>query len=146
MKNNLIKNTDFSKLVGKWKTDGRILETEKSPELAITGTDTYEIILGGFFLLHAADVVMGEEKSQTHEIIGMGEFNDEIILQHYNNKGSSGHMTATLKNGELKIKGEGLQFKGSFCNNETEISGVWQKISDHKKWIDYLTIRFTKIE
>jgi len=146
MENSRIENTDFKKLIGKWKTNGRILKTDKNPELKITGTDTYEAILGGFFILHTADVLMGNEKSQTYEIIGLDKTNAQLILQHYNNQGSSGKMTGTLKNGELKLNGDGLRFKGQFSDNDNQIIGTWEKLTNQKKWVEFLKMNFTKTE
>ncbi|WP_057936733.1 DUF1579 family protein [Algoriphagus resistens] len=146
MGNNRIENTDFKKLIGKWKTEGRILKAGKSPEMKITGTDTYEAILGGFFILHTADVLMGNEKSQTYEIIGLDKSNDQAILQHYNNQGSSGKMKGTLKNDKFEINGEGLRFNGRFKNNDNEIAGTWEKLTDQSNWVEFLKINLTKTE
>ena len=146
MNNNQIENTDFKKLIGKWKTEGLILKSDKNPEMKITGTDTYEAILDGFFILHTADVVMGNEKSQTYEIIGLDKANDKVILQHYNNQGSSGKMSGTLKNGKLNLSGDGLQFEGRFSTNDNVISGTWTKLDSENNWIEFLKMNFTKIE
>ena len=146
MENNRINNTHFKKLIGKWKTEGLILKTDKNPEMKITGTNTYETILGGFFILHKADVLMGNERSQTYEIMGLDLTNNEAILQHYNNQGSSGKMTAILKKDELKIKGERLRFKGKFSNKDKEITGTWEKLTDQDNWIEFLKVNFKKIE
>jgi len=60
----------LNKFAGRWNTEGKIPSSETSPEINISGTDTYEWILGGFFLLHKADVIIGNEKSETFEVIG----------------------------------------------------------------------------
>jgi hypothetical protein len=146
MQKDRIENTDFNKLIGKWKTEGWILKTSQNPEMKITGTDIYEIILDGFFILHTADVLMGNEKSLTHEIIGFDKQNDQATLQHYNNQGSSGKMTGTLKDDEFRINGDGLRFKGHFSKNNKEIVGVWEKSADQKNWVEFLKMNFVKIE
>ena len=146
MEKSRIGNPDFKKLIGKWKTDGRVLKTDKNPEMKITGTDTYETILDGFFILHTADVLMGNEKSQTYEIIGFDKTNDQATLQHYNNQGASGKMTGTLKNGELKLNSDVLRFKGQFSDNDNQIIGTWEKLTDQKKWVEFIIMNFTKME
>jgi len=146
MENNRIENTEFRKLIGKWKTEGQMLATKNNPEMKITGTDTYELILGGFFILHKADVLMGNKKSQTHEIIGVDKTQDQATLEHYDNKGSSGKMTGSLENGELKINGDKLRFKGQFNNSENEIVGIWEKLTEQSNWVEFLKMDFTKIE
>ncbi len=145
MDNNRIENTDFKKLLGKWKTEGVILKTDKNSEMKITGTDSYDIILDGFYMLHTADVLMGNEKSQTYEIIGLDKTSDKAVLQYFNNQGSSGKMSGTLKNAELKFSGNGLQFGGRFSNNDNVISGTWTKLNSENNWVEFLKMNFTKI-
>lgn len=55
---------------------------------------------------------MGNEKDQTFEISGLDKTDNQATLEHYNNQGSSGKMTGTLKSNELKINGEALRFRG----------------------------------
>ena len=62
-----IETSIFKRLIGVWKTSGRILSDGKT--LILRGTDSYEIILDGNFILHKADVLMGNERSETVEII-----------------------------------------------------------------------------
>ncbi|OAV46312.1 DUF1579 family protein [Lewinella sp. 4G2] len=144
MNNNRIENTEFKKLIGKWKTEGRILATENSPEMKITGTDTYELILNGYFVLHKADVMMGKERSKTFEIIGLDPQNDRITLEHYNNQGASGKMSGTLKNNELKIYGEMLRFKGKLNASDNQLIGTWEKKDDLGEWKSFLGMKLTK--
>jgi hypothetical protein len=142
--NTRIENTEFKKLIGKWKTEGKILVTENSPEIKITGTDTYELVLGGHFILHKADVQMGNEKSQTFEIIGLVDPNGQAIFEHYNNQGSSGKMYGTLINNALRINGEFLRFKGSVNDSENQIDGRWEKWDDQNGWKYFLEIKLIK--
>ncbi len=146
MEKDRIENTDFRKLVGKWKTEGRTLSTYQTPEMKISGTDTYEIILEGFFILHTADVLMGNERSQTHEIIGWDETLGKAVLNYYNNQGVSGKMTGTLESGELSINGDGLKFKGLFSNQNKKIEGIWEKSTDQNTWVEFLKMKLTKVE
>jgi hypothetical protein len=140
-----LKIPNFHKLIGKWKTEGTILKTSENPEMKITGTDSYEIILDGFFILHMADVRMGNVKSQTYEIIGMGA-NSQATMQYYNNRGLSGKMTSTLVDNEFVINGDGLRFRGLFSEDSKAIAGTWEKLTDEKDWVEYLKMNFTKIE
>lgn len=124
MANNRIENTDFNKLIGKWKTEGRVLTTGNNSEMKIKGTDTYEIILDGFFILHKADVLMGNENSQTYELIGLDNNDQRAIFEHYNNQGSSGRMTGHLKNGNLQLKVTGFDLKVSSGTTTNNLMGL----------------------
>ena len=54
-------------LVGRWRSEGHIVGDQPVP---ITGTDIYEWLAGGFFLVHHVDVVIGEQRVQAMELIG----------------------------------------------------------------------------
>lgn len=146
MNDKRIENTEFRKLIGNWKTEGKILANQNSPEMEIIGTDTYELILNGFFILHKADVIMGNEKSETFELIGLDNKNDQATLEHYNNHGSSGKMNGNLINNELTINGEFLRFKGNLNESENQLVGTWKKMDNRKVWTTFLEMKLTKIE
>src|SRR5262245_59374581 len=48
-------------LVGRWRSEGHVVGEVPVP---ITGTDIYEWLPGGFFLVHHVDVVIGEQTVQ----------------------------------------------------------------------------------
>src|SRR5687768_5738743 len=93
MKTNGIEYDRINKFVGRWNTEGRILPTATSPEIKISGTDSYEWLPGEFFLLHKVNVLVGDDKNQTLEIIGFDSAKNQYTMQHYDNKGNSGFMT-----------------------------------------------------
>lgn len=144
MGNQRIEDTEFKKLVGKWKTEGKVLATKDSPEMRIEGTDTYEFMLSGFFILHRADVMMGNERSQTFEIIGFDSQNNQATLEHYNNHGASGKMTGTFTDNELKIIGESLRFMGKLNNSNNQLLGTWEKLNNQNEWKSFLEMKLTK--
>lgn len=143
MKTKQIKNSHFKKFLGKWKTEGRILKTDKHPETKIKGADSYELILDGRFILHKANVLMGKQRSQTYEIIGIGKSGKTYTMQHYDNSGDSGFMSATCKNGKWNHLGKELRFTGKFSKNEKEFSGLWERFS-RNKWRAFIEIKLTK--
>jgi hypothetical protein len=145
MERQRIEGTEMEIFVGNWKTNGRMFETNENPEMEIIGTDTYELILDGFFLLHKADVLMGNEKSKTFEIIWLNHDDDQASLQHYNNAGSLGLMSGRLKLREWMISGEELRFHGKFNENYDQLSGRWQKLDSQKKWVNFIEIQLNRI-
>ncbi|GAB3477021.1 DUF1579 family protein [Amycolatopsis cihanbeyliensis] len=57
-------------VVGRWRSKGRTVPTETEPSIEISGTDTYEWLDGGFFLVHHVDVRLGGERYRAIELIG----------------------------------------------------------------------------
>jgi len=134
----------LNKFAGRWNTEGKIPSSETSPEINISGTDTYEWILGGFFLLHKADVIIGNEKSETFEVIGFDKESGKYNMQHFNNQGNSGFMSAYCENGTWIFQGETLRFRGGFKKDNKEFSGIWEISNDHKNWTHFMDIKLTK--
>jgi hypothetical protein len=48
-------------LVGRWRSEGHVVG---EPSVPIEGTDIYEWLPGGFFLVHHVDVVVGTSRSR----------------------------------------------------------------------------------
>lgn len=134
----------INKFVGRWNTDGRILPTDTSGEIKISGTDSYEWLPGEFFLLHRVNVLIGDDKIQTFEIIGFDSEKNHYTLQHYDNKGNSGFMTGHFADGRWTFLGEMLRFTGEFSDSDKIFSGVWEKSEDGKNWTHFMDIRLAK--
>jgi hypothetical protein len=63
----------------------------------ITGTDTYEWLPGGFFLLHRVDVMIGQQRVQALELIGEYDpATDSFTARPYDNLGSVTVMRARV--------------------------------------------------
>lgn len=140
MKN--IENSNFQKLVGVWKTKGTI--TSGKNNLKLIGTDTYELILNGNYILHKADVKIGNERSETLEIITFDNSSEKAIMQYFNTKGEEGKMRSSIINNEFKIKGKGLKFHGAFNEENTIINGNWYMLKENKKWKPFIELRLEK--
>jgi hypothetical protein len=133
----------LNKFVGKWDTTGRVLSTDKTPEVEITGTDTYEWLPGEFFLLHEADVHMGTERNQTLEVIGFSQRPGEYTMQYYDSKGDSGKMIASVQNDSWTFYN--LRFTGGFKTDNHEFSGVWEQSENGRTWNKLMEIRLVKV-
>ncbi len=68
----------LDKFVGQWITEGKIPATGTTPEIRISGTDTYGWLPGEFFLLHRVNVVVGTDINETFEIIGFDKLKMSI--------------------------------------------------------------------
>lgn len=139
-----IENSDFKRLIGKWNTEGTILTSQNDSESKIIGTDTYEFILNGNYILHKAAVLMENVRSETFEIIALGNSNEKVKMQYFNSNGENGIMFGFLKGNNFKIESENLRFKGTVSNDNTLITGVWQQLSEDKVWYDFLEMKLSK--
>jgi hypothetical protein len=137
-----IDESNFKRLVGVWKTSGEI---KSGPDnLKLIGTDSYELILGGNYILHKADVQMGNERSETLEIIQLDNSIDKAKMNYFNTKGEDGIMTGSIINNEFRIEGKGLRFNGMINDENTEIIGKWYIQTENDKWADFIDLKLEK--
>ena len=136
---------ELKRFVGRWNTTGKILATDSTPEVRISGTDTYAWLPGEFFLLHTVNVLAGDDRNETFEVIGYDTQLQKYTLQHYDNKGNSGFMYGTYQNGVWTYLGDTLRFKGGFKKDDQEFSGLWEQSSDGKNWKPFIEIQLRKI-
>jgi hypothetical protein len=136
-----IDSSNFKRLLGDWKTSGNIKSGQENRKL--TGIDTYEAILDGNFILHKADVQMGDERSETFEIIRSDNASHKATLQYFNTKGEVGTMMGSIVENEFRIEGNGLMFKGTINDENTRIVGKWY-VQKENKWTDFIDLTLEK--
>jgi hypothetical protein len=54
-------------VAGRWRTTGHVVG---EPPIPIRGTDRYEVLAGGHFVVHHVDVMVGDQPVRAIEIIG----------------------------------------------------------------------------
>lgn len=136
-----IENSIYQKLVGIWKTRGEVEKEGKS--LILDGTDTYEIVFDGHFILHKADVLMGNERNQTLEMISLNP-DGRAGMKYFNSKGEKGEMTGEISGDAFHIDGEGIRFRGRFESGTSVINGKWSLRSEDGNWQDFISIKLVK--
>lgn len=130
--------------IGKWNTTGEMFTEDGTDTIKIYGTDNYEWLPGKFFIKHSVDVHVGSERVQTLEIIGWDAERQVYTMQHYDNKGGTGSMTAICTDGDWRYTGDNLRFTGRFTDNRRELSGTWEKFQDDDTWLRFMDIRLVK--
>ncbi|HMR83773.1 MAG TPA: hypothetical protein PKE30_11600 [Niabella sp.] len=139
---NKIEHSNFKRLIGVWKTIGYIKSGQDN--LRLIGTDSYELILDGNCILHKADVKIGNDRSETFEIIKLDSPSDKAKMQYFNANGEDGIMTSSIANNQFKIEGAGLKFNGVINNENTEIIGKWYIQTENGEWTDFIELNLLK--
>jgi hypothetical protein len=132
--------------VGKWKTEGQIKESPFGPSGKLVGTDTYEWLAGGFFLIHRVDVCMGDQKNESIEMIGYDASSNTYPMHSFDSQGNSIAMQARIKGDTWTFTGESMRFTGTFGKDRKSISGKWESLGDDSKWHHWMDVKLTKAE
>ena len=130
-------------LIGKWHTQGEILQGASASSKDIRGMDTYEWVSGGFFILHRVDVFMGNERTEAIEIIGYDESRKSYFMKSFDNQGASITMYAVLeKPGVLKFGDDKMKSVLTANKDGNSMSAKWELSENGKTWKPWMNIQF----
>jgi hypothetical protein len=147
-------------LVGRWRSEGHIVGEVLVP---ITGTDIYEWLPGGFFLVHHVDVVIGEQTVQAIELIGEYDpANDSYTARSYDNQGNITTMRARVdEHGTWTFTGGGdvaaaarpssAGASGAVRSTLTvspggdNMTARWERCDDDAGWQPWMDMTFTRM-
>jgi hypothetical protein len=147
-------------LVGRWRSEGHIVGDAAVP---ITGTDIYEWLPGGFFLVHHVDVVIGEQKVQAIELIGEYDpATDSFTGRAYDNHGNITVMRARVDDqGVWTFTGGGdiapvaqpsfadasgaVRSTLTVSGDKGSMMAKWERSDDGSTWQPWMDMTFTRM-
>jgi hypothetical protein len=147
-------------LVGRWRTEGHVLGESPVP---VTGTDVYEWLAGGFFLVHHVDVVVGERPVRAIEIIGEHDpASGLFIARAFDNEGNVTVMRAHVDaDGVWTFTGgadvasaaqpAGAAESGTVRSTLTvsadanRMTAAWERSDDGDTWQPWMDMTFTRM-
>jgi hypothetical protein len=147
-------------LVGRWRSEGHIVGDDPVP---ITGTDIYEWLPGGFFLVHHVDVVIGQQQVQAIELIGEYDpASDAFTARAYDNLGNVTLMQARVDDqGVWRFMGGGdvaavarpaaADASGAVRSTLTvdadrsSMTARWERSDDGVSWQRWMDMTFTRM-
>ena len=146
-------------IAGRWATDGHVIA---DPPVPVTGFDTYEVLAGGYFLVHHVDVQVGDQPVQAIEIIGEPDpSSDGFLARSFDNTGSSEVMRVTVDDEGLfrfvggpdvaptahPADGEtaGVRSTLTLAAGGGSMTALWERSPDGHTWEPWMHISFTKL-
>ena len=147
-------------LVGRWRTEGHVIA---EPPVPVTGTDIYEWLPGGFFLVHHVDVVVGAQPVQALEIIG--EYDPgtgTFACRAYDNEGSVTLMRARVDDeGVWTFTGGGdvaqvalpesadvpgaVRSTLTVSDDRNTMTALWERTDSQSVWQPWMDMTFTRM-
>ena len=92
--------------IGKWHTTGDVAATTSTPAVKVDFTDIYKWYPGGFFVVHEAEGTVGDEHSNSLEIIGYDAERKCYLATFFDSTGGSG-------NEDIELDGNTWTWRGS---------------------------------
>ena len=147
MKTPLNELRKLNPLVGKWQSEGEVLATSATPEIKISGSDSYKWVCDGMFLLHRVDVMMGVEKTEVIEMIGYDPQTKNYPMRSFDNHGNFAVMHFSVnEKGVWTIKGNSVRSTLRIAGDADQMNALWERTDDGTSWIPWMKMRFKRLD
>lgn len=147
-------------IAGRWQTTGNIIGDDQVP---IVGTDIYDVLAGGYFLVHHVDVTVGDQPVRAIEIIGEPDpVNGGYIARSFDWQGNSEVMNLAIDDaGVFHFTGGGniapdaqptdvptthVRSTLTVAEDRQSMTALWERSQDGIKWERWMDIAFARSE
>jgi hypothetical protein len=132
-------------LIGKWKTQGTVLGDNTAHEVRFEGSDAYEWVCDGSFILHTVDVVMGDQPVNTIELIGFDHAHNKYSFRSFDNNGNFLTMHGSFNDvGAFVVMTENMRSTLTVHQPEKMMSAFWEQSKDGKMWVPWMSLTLAK--
>ncbi|MBC7827663.1 MAG: DUF1579 family protein [Chitinophagaceae bacterium] len=129
---------------GRWNTEGKTRARDSSTAMKIKGTDTYEWLEGGYFLVHYVDVKVGAEILKAIEIIGYDAEGNNYPTHSFDSQGNSGTYQASVHDGIWTFRGKSERATIVIGQDGDKMTAHWEQLTNSQDWVPWMDIELTK--
>jgi hypothetical protein len=151
-------NTELQTIAGRWQTSGHVIG---EPQIPVVGTDTYDVLPGGYFLVHHVDVTVGEHPVRAIEIIGEPDaMSGGFLARSFDSDGNAELMRVTIDEAGVFHFTGGREVARSAQPTDTatalvrstltlgedgkSMTALWERSEDGVNWQPWMDISFTR--
>jgi hypothetical protein len=131
-------------IVKKWRTSGRMFDADGAEVMRIEGTDEYEWMPGGQWVIHRVDVMMGDNHTQALELIGDPAEDGSFTMRAFDASGAFDTMTLTVRGRTFHTEGDGVRNTLTVADDGATMAVVWEQQTDDKSWFRWMEIGFER--
>lgn len=144
-------------IAGRWQTSGHVID---EPAIPVAGTDTYEVLPGGYFLVHHVDVSVGDKPVRAIEIIGEPDaVSGGFLARSFDDDGNTELMHVTIDDhGVFHFTGGAEVASAARTDASTarvrstltiaedgqSMSALWERSEDGRNWQRWMDISFRR--
>jgi hypothetical protein len=139
----------FEPIIGRWQSSGTVLDESGAEVGTIAGTDVYEPMVGGRWILHHVDVMVGDDHVQALELIGQPD--QDASSFHFRAFDASGDYTVMVatpqEDGSWHISGDGVRTTLWPTQPDQTMTAVWERQAedDPERWVRWMDMRFARL-
>jgi hypothetical protein len=132
-------------LAGRWRTTGTVFGDDGAPVMSVDGTDEYEWMAGGHWLVHRVDVLMGEDRTRALELIGDPAEDGAFAMRAFDGSGAYDEMRLTPDGRTLRTQGDGVRNTLTVAEDGGSMAAVWERTTEAGTWIRWMELTFTPL-
>lgn len=146
-------------IAGRWKTSGHVIA---EPPIPVVGTDVYEILDGGRFLVHHVDVTVGDDPVRAIEIIGEPEpATGGYLARSFDSDGNTELMRLTIDDDGVFHFAGGPEVAPAAQRGDDAVARVrstltvapdgssmtalWERSEEGDSWKPWMDMAFTRV-
>jgi Protein of unknown function (DUF1579) len=145
-------------IVGRWETSGYVIG---EPNIPVVGTDIYEVLTGGYFVVHHVDVTVGDQPVRAIEVIGEPDpESGGYLARSFDSDGNAELMHLTIdENGVFRFAGgpdiapaaratdtatAKVRSTLTIADDRRSMTALWERSKDGTNWQPWMDISFTR--
>jgi hypothetical protein len=145
-------------IAGRWDTSGHVVG---EPRIPVVGTDVYEVLAGGYFLVHHVDVTVGEQRVRAIEVIGEPDAaGGGYLARSFDSDGNAELMRVTIdEDGVFHFAGgpdiaraaqptdastARVRSTLTAAEDRRSMTAHWERSDDGIDWQPWMDIHFTR--
>jgi hypothetical protein len=145
-------------IAGRWETSGHVIG---EPRIPVVGTDIYEVLAGGYFLVHHVDVTVGEQPVRAIEVIGEPDAaGGGYLARSFDSEGNAELMRVTIdEDGVFHFAGgpdiaptaqptgastARVRSTLTIAEDRRSMTALWERSEDGISWQPWMDISFTR--
>ena len=130
------------------------------PPIPVVGPDIYEVLAGGYFVVHHVDVTVGEQRVRAIEIIGESDAAGSFLARSFDSEGNAEQMHVTIDDsGVFHFAGEAdiasaakpsdtstaqVRSTLTIAEDRRSMTALWERSGDGMSWHPWMDISFTR--
>jgi hypothetical protein len=143
-------------IAGRWETSGHVIGEQAIP---VVGTDIYEVLAGGYFLVHHVDVSVGAQPVRAIEVIGEPDAaGGGYLARSFDSEGNAELMHVTIdEEGVFHFTGGGeiaptaqptdaptarARSTLTIAEDRRSMTALWERSEDGLTWHPWMDISF----
>jgi hypothetical protein len=152
------RDSRLSTIVGHWTTSGVVIG---DPPVPIVGTDIYDVLPGGHFLVHHVDVTVGSQEVVAIEIIGEPDPDgDGYLARSFDNDGNAEVMHVSIDDGGTfhfaggsdvaqaaqpqDAPAAGVRSTLTIAEDRRSMKALWERSEDGTSWQPWMDLTFSR--